>query len=734
MEAVKNKIEIDIEGMDCPSCVTRIEKNLMKLDGIRHVDVELGSESAVIEFDGGKCSYDLIKSQIEKIGYKAHIPEEELEELETEQQKIRSNRVYLSKIVTSTLLSLVIVLLGMKDHLTFLSSVSHTTANLIALPLSTVVVFWCGSKFIKGFLIETRTLAPGMDSLIAIGTLSAYFYSLIIMIWPDISGEADHVVYFESAAMIITFILLGNYLEFRLKSKAQYAIRSLLNLQSKKAVVIRNGTETEVPIRKVKPGDIVLIKPGERIPVDGDVMEGHSTVDESMVTGESVPVEKIPGTSVTGGTINLAGYLKVKTSKTVKESFLSKIITLVRDAQKSKPKIQRIADRVSGVFVPLVIIISIGTFITWHYLIEQTLSYALLKSVAVLIIACPCALGLATPIAVVLGVGRAAENRILFNNAEAIETTNRINTIIFDKTGTVTYAKMEVTEIIPHGNYSADEILKIAASAERFSDHPVARAIVERYKSTGGEFLNTEFFRYTPGVGVETVINGRRYLIGGANILNKNNNRDKISNTSNIFIFEEDNLIGELKFSDRIKENAREIINELSRSGYSVALISGDSRDETSAIAAELGITQYRSQVLPDEKQKIVSEFQSRGRKVAMIGDGVNDAPALNSADLGIAIGTGQDIAIRSADVILVRGELENIPVLFKISKKTTRIIKQNLFWAFFYNAAAIPLAAGVLVPWGISVSPVMAAMLMAFSDIITVLLNSMRLKYMKLK
>lgn len=733
-------IEFNIEGMDCPSCAMKIEKTLNKLEGV-HAKVDLGSETATINLGNSGLDTGYIKKTIDKLGYKALEADMEAEEAEAEAEKKKLHRTYRLKIITSILLSVIIVLLGMKDHFSFLDFISMDAANLIAFPLSTIVIFWCGSKFIKGFFAELKAVSPGMDTLIVMGVLSAYIYSIIVLLFPVISGEHNHTVYFESAAMIISFILLGNYLEFSIKSKTQYAIKSLMGLQAKKALVIRDGNEIEVPINKVKTGDVVIVKPGERIPVDGVITEGSSSVDESMMTGESMPVDKTIGSGAIGGTVNINGYLKVRTEKTVKESFLSKIITMVKDAQKSKPQIQRIADRVSAVFVPVVVLIAVITFLVWNFIIGQTMSYALLKAVAVLIIACPCALGLATPMAIVLGVGKAAENKILFNNAEAIENVNKINTIVFDKTGTLTYANFEITDIIPGKNgrdYSKEEVLLKAASIENYSEHPIAEAIVTYYRKTNpgsNGLLKVDSFKTTSGVGVEAVINGVNYKIGGANLLNgKQQNELKDESFKNIFLFENNSVIGEIKLKDRVKNNAGEVITRLKNNGYKIAMISGDSKAVTENIANELGINEYRWQVLPDEKQNIITELQNKRNKVAMVGDGVNDAPALSKSDLGIAIGSGQDIAIRSADVILVNGALENIPALFKISNKTIRIIKQNIFWAFFYNAAAIPLAAGVLVPLGIVITPVMASMAMAFSDVITVVLNSMRLKYMKIQ
>jgi Cu+-exporting ATPase len=738
--ALTKTIELDIEGMDCPSCALKIEKRLNKLSGIHLAKVDLGGETATIEFAQNGLGIEAIKNEIDKLGYKAFEQESDTEEAAAEAEKLNTRRIFRYKIITAITLSVIIVLLGMKDHIGFLSAIPSMLANWVSLPLSTVVVFWSGAKFIKGFLADIRARSAGMDSLIAIGTLSAYFYSIVIMLFPEISGEHEHMVYFESAAMIITFILLGNYLEFNLKNKTQYAIKSLMNLQAKNATILRDGHEIEIPVRKVKPGDIMLVKPGSRIPVDGIVLEGTSSADEAMMTGESLPVDKKPGSNVIGGTISLSGFLKIRAEKSVKDSFLSQIITMVKDAQKAKPKIQRIADKVSSVFVPIVIVIAIGTFIVWNFAFSQTLSYSLLKAVAVLIIACPCALGLATPIAIVLGVGKAAENKILFNNAEAIENINKIDTVVFDKTGTLTTGKFEVTGIVPNGRFNENdkpELLKLAASVENLSEHPIARAIVEKYKTTPGNsgLYEVTDFKTDSGMGIESKINGKVYKLGGANLINRDNLiAEKAEGLQNIYLFEDNELAAEIVLKDSIKDNAKSVVSDLMKNGYEVSIISGDSAAATKRIAGELGITDFHAQVLPGMKQDIISGMQAEGKRVAMAGDGINDAPALTKADLGIAIGTGQDIAIQSADVILVKGDLEKIPAMFKISKKTIRIIKQNLFWAFFYNAAAIPVAAGVFVSYGLSVSPVMASMLMAFSDVVTVVFNSMRLKYMKVQ
>lgn len=738
----RNTVEFSIEGMECPACAMKIEKTVSKITNVENVKVDLGTETATITFKNGNEPIEEIKTVINKLGYKALDSDydETFEELE-QQRKVTLRKLRI-KVIYSIIFGLIVVLLGMKEHLG-LNFISQQTANWLSLPFTTVIVFWCGSKFLRGFWNSLKNKTADMDTLITIGTMAAYLYSVVVLLFPSVSGEHHTTVYFEGAAMIITFILLGNYLEANLKNKTQYAIKSLMNLQSKDAIVEKEGVQQLIPIKKVRLNDIVIVKPGERIPVDGEVIEGSSSVDESMITGESVPNEKVIGKKVIGGTMNLNGYIKIRTEKTGKDTFLSKIINLVKDAQKSKPRIQRIGDKVSAVFVPIVIVIAIATFLIWNFWIEQTFAYSLLKGVAVLIIACPCALGLATPIAVVLGVGKAAEYKILFNNAEAIENVNKIDTIVFDKTGTLTYAKFEVIEIKSFSSdLNEDDILKLIASIENYSEHPIAKTIVEYYQQLNDNhsdnFYKLDSFRNVSGIGIEAVINGINYKLGGANLIKRDELKREFTKNNHsegykdIYLFREDKLIGEIRLDDKVKESAKEVLHILEKKNYKLSLISGDSKQATEKIADGFGIKDYNYQVLPDQKLYIISEMQKKHYKVAMVGDGINDAPSLSKADLGIAIGTGQDIAIQSADVILVKGELENLLALFKISKKTIRIIKQNLFWAFFYNAAAIPLAAGVLVPWGISISPIMASMFMAFSDIVTVLGNSMRLKYMK--
>jgi Cu+-exporting ATPase len=539
--------------------------------------------------------------------------------------------------------------------------------------------------------------------------------------------------------MIITFILIGNYLESVMKAKTQTSIKKLKDLQAKVVNVIRDGSELFIPFKKVRLNDIVLVKTGDKIPVDGRIIEGFCVVDESAMTGESLPVEKKAGDELISGTILKNGFVKLNAEKVGADTMLSRIIALVKDASNTKPKIQKLADRISGVFVPVVILISIATFITWFFILNERFDRSLLFAVSVLIIACPCALGLASPIAIIIGVGRAAENGILFNNVDAIENLMKIDTVCFDKTGTLTTGEMMVKSIYVINKYSKNELMKYALSAEKYSSHPIAKSIIN-YGIDHNIVIekNVKDFRNESGFGISAVINDKNILIGNENFML--NNDIKFSNIlfqtskNNLFVCINNEIEGVIELEDNVKENAGEVIQKLKDMDLEIFMISGDNENAAKRTANELKIKNYSYKTLPDEKEKIISRLQSEKKTVAMIGDGINDAPSLAKANVGIAIGTGQDIAIDSADVILVKDDLNNILKAIKISRKTVSIIKQNFFWAFFYNAVAIPFAAGVFAPFGLIISPVMAAMLMAFSDVVTVIGNSSRLKYMKIE
>jgi len=732
----------DITGMNCTGCANSIKTYLQNLEGISNVEINFASEFGEVTFDQSMISKDKIKKEINNLGYEisAEDGEDEFELLKISQLKKHRN-----KIIISALLSLIIMAISMKHHFHFLGleKIPENVSLIIMMILSSVIIFWCGSKFLNGALNSLKNKTSDMNTLITMGSMSSYLYSLVISLnillglnLKALNGSRE--VYFETAAMIITFILIGNYLEAVMKSKTQTSVKKLKELQTKVVNIIRDGIEMSVPFKKVRVNDTVIIKTGDKIPVDGIITEGYCVIDESALTGESLPVEKKTGDSLISGTLVKNGFVKMNALKVGNDTMLSKIIALVKDAANTKPKIQKLADRISAVFVPVVIIISVVTFLVWYFLLGAEFDRSLLFAVSVLIIACPCALGLASPIAIVIGVGRAAENGILFNNPDAIENLTKADTICFDKTGTLTTGEMKVKNIYVLNGITEKELMKYVYTIEKLSAHPVAKSIVNYGIDMGiTPEKNVKDFSNEAGMGVSAKINEKEIIVGSENFMNSKGIKisDNIFQTqsSNLFVSIDNIISGVIEIEDKIKDEAAEVINKLRKNKYNLYMISGDSEYAAKNTADRLGIENYSYKTLPDEKEKIISRLQSEGRNVAMIGDGINDAPSLAKANVGIAVGTGQEIAIDSADVILVKDDLNNILKSIKLSAKTVNIIKQNFFWAFFYNAVAIPFAAGVFAPYGIVISPVMAAMLMAFSDVVTVIGNSLRLKYTEL-
>lgn len=733
------KIDLEIGGMDCGSCASSIQTYLSKTDGVKNASVNYNSETASIEYSPKSITIDSIKDIIGKLGYTVIDNEDEER---TEHEKKQALKKQRNKITVAVVLSLIVMFISMKEHFGFLDSLTipFDTSLIILTALTSIVVFWCGSKFLTGAYNALRSGTSNMDVLIVLGVLSSYIYSIVIaanhLLGLNIEVlNSSHEVYFETAAMIVMFILIGNYLEGTLKVRTQSSIKKLKGLQAKTVTVIRNGQEIEVAFEKVKLNDTVIIKSGDKIPVDGVISEGSGVLDESAMTGESLPIEKSTGDRVLSGSILKSGYIQITAEKVGKDTMLSKIIDMVNEASNSKPKIQRLADRISAVFVPLVLVIAVGTFLVWYFLVGVPFGNALIYMVAVLIIACPCALGLASPMAVVIGVGRAAENGILFNDVEAIEKLKKVDTLCFDKTGTLTSGEMKVRNIKPLNGIPKEDLIRYIFSVEKLSNHPIANSINLFAAENNITAMDASGFQNIDGKGVKASVSGKEILIGNTSLLIDNNIPAVINNDrGNLYVGVDGELAGVIQFEDTIKPEAIRAVRELQSHGYELVMISGDNEKNARKIADEVGIGNYYYDVLPGDKQKIISQLQSQGKNVAMIGDGINDAPSLAKANVGIAIGTGTDIAIDSADVILVKGNLESIYKAIQLSQKTVRIIKQNIFWAFFYNTVAIPAAAGVLAPVGIIVSPVMAAMLMAFSDVVTVVGNSMRLKYTKLK
>jgi Cu+-exporting ATPase len=730
------KTTISISGMHCASCAQKIESNLRKLKGVKSANVNLATERATLEFNEKTINEDKIISVIEKLGYGV-IRESHEEEMIDKEKVARENetkslkRLFLFSLILSVpifTISMVLEWFG----------IMLPNKNIILLLLATPIQFIAGYRFYKGALLSLRARTASMDTLIAIGTSAAYFYSLSVILFPSIGlGEE---VYFETSAVLITFILLGKWLEAVTKGKASDAIKKLMGLQPKTATVIRNGKEMQIQIKDVIVGDIVIVKPGQKIPVDGVVVEGLSSVDESMITGESIPIEKKRGDKVIGGTFNKHGSFKFKTTKVGRDMVLSQIIKLVEDAQGSKAPIQRLADKVSSYFVPAVMIIAIISFSVWYFVFEQTFVFSLSIFIAVLIIACPCALGLATPTAIMVGTGKGAENGILIKGAEALENAHKLTTIVFDKTGTLTKGKPEVTDIVVSGKLSKKDVLRYAAIAEKSSEHPLAEAINNKAKEERLKIPAAEHFKAIPGYGIEAKYR-KNILLGNRKLMQKYKirieNEEEISRLENegktVMILALDrNIAGMIAVADTLKDFSNKAVEKLHRMGKEVIMITGDNKKTADAIARQLGIDYVLAEVLPEDKEKEIRKLQKKGKIVAMVGDGINDSPALARADIGIAIGAGSDVALETGQIVLMKNDIRDVVAAIELSNYTIKKIKQNLFWAFFYNFIGIPIAAGVLYPF--ILNPMIAGAAMALSSV-SVVSNSLLMKrYKKIK
>jgi len=725
------RVSLTITGMHCAACAARIEEALRETEGIAEASVNYATEQATLGFDETRLGLEDIADVVHSVGYGIVLPGQEDAERIARAREVRGLRVRLWFSIAATA---VIMLLS---HVPALPA---RALPWVLLALATPVQFWAGWQFYRGMWIALRGRFADMNTLIAVGTSAAYLYSLAVTAAPSLVERvgAEAHVYYDTAAMIITLILLGRLLEAGAKGRASEAIRRLMRLQPNVARVAREGEEVEIPIEQVKIGDVVLVRPGERIPVDGDVTEGESAVDESMVTGESMPVDKQPGDLVIGGTVNQSGAFRFAASRVGADTVLAQIIRLVQQAQASKAPIQRLADKVAGVFVPIVILIALITFAIWLF-VGPNPTYAVIAAVSVLIIACPCALGLATPTSLLVGTGRGAEFGILIRSAEALEVAGAIDTVIFDKTGTLTRGEPKVTDIVPAPNWTEEKVLALAASAERNSEHPLGRAVVGAARERGLALSDASEFKAISGMGVRARVDGRTVLVGTKQLLALEGITDEplvgaaerlASEGKTVMLVGIDGeAVGAVALADTPKPEAAAAVKALREMGLTVVLITGDNKRTAEAIAHQVGIERLQAQVLPEGKAQAVELFQVHGRKVAMVGDGINDAPALAQADIGIAIGRGTDIAMEAADITLVRDDLRLVPEAIRLSRATLRNIRQNLFFAFFYNSLGIPVAAGVLYPViHTLLHPAMAAAAMASSSV-SVVTNALRLR-----
>ncbi|HGD1121406.1 TPA: heavy metal translocating P-type ATPase [Streptococcus agalactiae] len=735
-----------IDGMTCASCALTIEKAVNKLDHVDSAVVNLATEKMTVTFDDTTLSPNVIEECVSESGYEASLFKEETSKSQSERHQLAIekmwHRFWMSAVATIPLLY---ISMGPMINLWLPSFLMPDKGPLnygMIQLLLTLPVMYFGRIFYQNGFKALFKRHPNMDSLVAIATTAAFIYSLYGL-YEILQGDIHyaHQLYFESVAVILTLITLGKYFEILSKGRTSASIEKLLTLSAKEARVIKDGEDYMVPLDKVKIGETILVKPGEKIPLDGHVVAGESSIDESMLTGESIPVEKKVGSKVYGASINGQGSLTIFVEKEAGGSLLSQIINLVEAAQTSKAPIANLADKVSGVFVPFVIVIAILSGLSWYLILGQSFAFSLKIMIAVLVIACPCALGLATPTAIMVASGKAAENGILFKGGEVLEKAHHIDTIVFDKTGTLTKGKPEVVAIKTYGG-DKEEFLGQVASVEKLSNHPLSQTIVNKAKEKELPLREVMAFKNILGYGLSATINGKTMLVGNANLMTKNDVNLDLAKAdieiaqeeaqTVVYVSENGVLSGLITLTDQLKTDSQETVEQLQRLGFNLVLLTGDNKASADAIAQKLGITTVVSEVLPDQKANVILELKEKGGQIAMVGDGINDAPALASSDVGISMSSGTDIAIESADIVLMKPELTDLLKAMTISKQTIQIIKENLFWAFFYNVLAIPVAMGVLHLFGGPLlNPMLAGLAMAFSSV-SVVLNALRLKVLK--
>jgi Cu+-exporting ATPase len=734
----KEVVDFKLEGMTCAACANRIEKGLGKMHGVTKASVNFAMETARVEYSPGEATIAEMQNKVKQLGYKAITKQENENKGDHRGKEVRHQK---RKLLISAILSFPL-LWSMIAHFSFTSWIYLPEILMnpwVQLILATPVQFYVGRQFYIGAYKALRNGSANMDVLVSLGTSAAYFYSLYLTVdWFFGGGSVHHgpSLYYETSAILITLVIMGKLFESLAKGRTSEAIKSLMGLQAKTALVDRDGQELTIPVDEVIAGDIVLVRPGDKVPVDGKVLEGISSVDESMLTGESLPVEKKIGDDIIGATINKNGMLRIKATKVGKETALAQIIKVVEEAQGSKAPIQRVADVISGIFVPIVIGIAVAAFLVWYFLVTPgDFAESLEKAIAILVIACPCALGLATPTSIMAGSGRAAELGILFKGGEHLEQTHKINAIILDKTGTVTKGKPELTDVLTEGDQS--EFLSLVGAAEKNSEHPLAEAIVTGIKERNIKLPGTQSFEAIPGFGIKAVVENKELLIGTRRLMERYEvdaghayetmDRLEEAGKTAMLVSIDNRYAGMVAVADTIKETSKAAVSRLKEMGIQVIMITGDNERTAKAIAAQVGIDHVRAEVLPEGKAEEVKKLQAQGKTVAMVGDGINDAPALATADIGMAIGTGTDVAMEAADVTLMRGDLSSIPDAIYMSRKTMNNIKQNLFWALGYNTLGIPIAAiGLLAPW-------VAGAAMALSSV-SVVLNALRLQRVKVR